>query len=89
MTDISTRWRQIDDRSKFIVTAFIRKAQNMFSYEDNPYYNICDLIIRLCLIYYAQIGYWSMIANTDTFCPKTLGSNQKIMLPKSHLISKS
>ena len=56
---MSKRMKQIDDKTKQIVIGFVREAQEMFQYKENPYYNICDLIVRLCLIYYAMDEYWA------------------------------
>ena len=65
MADITKRTKAIDPRSKLIVSWFIRDAQKLFSFETNPYYNICDLIMILCLIYYTQDEYWGIISSDE------------------------
>ena len=63
MSDILSRLKKIDFRSKLIVNGFIRESQKLLSFKDNPYYNLNALIIQICLIYYAMTEYWDILAD--------------------------
>ena len=62
MADISSRLKQIDNRSKTIVNGFIRESQDLLPFEENAYYNLTELIVQICLIYYAINEHWDVLA---------------------------
>ena len=64
LSDISDRLKQIDIKSKLIVNGFIRESQYLLPVDDNPYYNLNELIIRICLIYYAIVECWAVLHNS-------------------------
>ena len=54
--------KKIDAESKLIVDGFIRESQKLLPFEDNPYYNLNELIVHLCLMYYVMNEYWDILA---------------------------
>eukprot|EP01084_Bolivina_argentea_P185931 320551_1 len=72
-SDILKKMGQIDDRTKLIVNGFIRHSQNLLPFEDNSYFNICDLVIHLCTLYYYVNEYWDILSvNSKTASEKTV-----------------
>ena len=63
MEGLSDRTKKIDLRSKLIVNGFIRESQKLLPFEENVYYNLNELIIQICLIYYAINEYWDLISS--------------------------
>ena len=57
----SQRLKQLTLRDKVIVNGFIRESQNLLPFDENPYYNLTDLIIQICLIYYAINEGWDIL----------------------------
>ena len=64
MADLVTlRLKDIDERSGMIVNGFIRESQNLLPFDENPYYNLTDLIVQICLIYYAMNECWDVLSD--------------------------
>ena len=53
------RFKKINDRHKLTVFGFIKDFQSIFP-SDNPYYQIHDLIIQICTLFYASIHEWDL-----------------------------
>ena len=62
------RLSNVDDKTKKIVFGFIRNSQNYFP-QNNSYYNIPDLVIQICLLYYLM---------NDKFDKKCIGESMKL-----------
>ena len=57
MADLLKQVQYIDLKSKLIVYGFIRESQDLLPFENNPYYNLNELIAQIsCPIMYLQFG---------------------------------
>ena len=63
LSSFAARLQQIDIRSKLIVNGFIRESQTLLPFEENAYYNLNELILQICLIYYAINEYWDELSS--------------------------
>ena len=76
MADVVSKLRWIDPESKLIVNGFIRESQKLLPFEESPYYNLTELIVQLCLIYYAINEYW------DKFSSDFITENDKCIIKR-------
>ena len=58
---MALRLRSIDDNTKYLVSGFIKQSQSLLPFEVSPYYNLTELIVQICLIYYAITEYWNIL----------------------------
>ena len=49
------------ERNRIIVNGFVRQSQSLLPFEDNPYYNLTEVITQICLVYYALNEYWNLL----------------------------
>ena len=61
MTALTTRLKLVDHASKMIVNGFLRQSQTLLPFERNPYFILIELIVQICLIYYARIEFWDLL----------------------------
>ena len=48
---------KVKDETKIIVSGYIKICQSMFG-DENPYYNISELVVHIIISYFAQIDYF-------------------------------
>ena len=77
MAHFHQRLKQVTHKDKLIVNGFIREAQDLLPFEDNPYYNLNGLIVQICLIYFAMEEYW------DTLHPNFITEERGTVLKRA------
>ena len=64
MMETFEKVKRIDERDKFVVSGFVREIENVLP-NNNPFYNVTDLIIYLILAFYYEFDEWDPLFKSN------------------------